>query len=115
MAGLFADTEWELPPSRCEICGELEAECVCPPPPQTYAAPQTQTARLAIEKRKRGKQMTVVRGLAAAENDLPALLTRLKTHCGAGGAVKDDLIEIQGNHLNRIRDALAAMGYQVRS
>ena len=110
---LFEGTEWDRPPT-CEKCGELEENCRCPPPPKVYAAPEKQTARLAIEKRNKGKQVTVVRGLSADESDLPELLSRLKATCGAGGAVKDDLLEIQGNHLDRVRDLLAEIGYRVR-
>jgi len=58
--------------------------------------------------------MTVVRGLSAAENDLPALLTQLKNCCGAGGTVKEEQIEIQGDHLERIRQMLADMGYRLK-
>ena len=58
--------------------------------------------------------MTVVRGLAASENDLPALLTQLKNHCGAGGTVKEDQIEIQGDHLQRIQQVLGEIGYRVK-
>jgi translation initiation factor 1 len=77
-------------------------------------APEKQTAALAVEKRKKGKTVTVVRGLAADDNDLPALLGQLKAACGAGGAVKNDLLEIQGNHLARVREHLTQLGYRVR-
>ena len=112
---LFAGTPWDQPPS-CQQCGESESDCTCPPvekAARTQVAPSKQTVRLAVEKRKRGKQMTVVRGLAAADNDLPALLTQLKTQCGAGGTLKDDSIEIQGNHLQRIQQVLKQIGYRV--
>jgi translation initiation factor 1 len=56
----------------------------------------------------------VIRGLAAADNDLPALLTRLKAACGAGGTIKDDSIEIQGRHLEGVRTLLAELGYRVK-
>ena len=58
--------------------------------------------------------MTVIRGLAAADNDLPALLTRLKNACGAGGTVKDDLLEVQGNHVTRVRQLLEELGYRTK-
>ena len=80
---------------------------------QTQVAPHKQTARLTVEKRKRGKLMTVVRGLASADNDLPKLLATLKTQCGAGGTVKDDSLEIQGDHLGRIQQLLSEIGYRV--
>jgi translation initiation factor 1 len=79
-----------------------------------WHTPEKQTARLAIEKRKKGKVVTVVRGLLADENDLPALLGRLKAACGAGGTPKDDELEIQGDHLERLRGLLGEIGYRVR-
>lgn len=110
---LFEGTQWDRPP-RCERCGELEESCTCPPPPKALTAPEKQTARLNVEKRKKGKVVTVVRGLPPEENNLPALLGQLRTACGAGGTLKDGLLEIQGNHLERIRDLLADVGYRVR-
>jgi translation initiation factor 1 len=116
MTRLFAGTDWDQPP-RCQRCDQLESACQCPPPappPKRLADPTTQTARLAIEKRKRGKLMTVVRGLSPADNDLAALLTQLKTECGAGGTIKEELLEIQGKHLERIRGVLQTLGYRVQ-
>jgi translation initiation factor 1 len=113
---LFEGTQFDRPP-RCERCDELESACKCPPappPPPLRIAPEKQTARLAVEKRKKGKQVTVVRGLPAEGNDLAELLTRLKTSCGAGGTVKDETLEIQGNHADRIRQTLQDIGYRVR-
>jgi translation initiation factor 1 len=69
---------------------------------------------LAVEKRKKGKVVTVVRGLPADQNDLPGLLTRLKNQCGAGGTLAGDEIEIQGEHRPRVRTILEALGYKVR-
>ena len=72
-----------------------------------------QTVRLAIEKRKKGKVVTVLRGLSASGNDLPSLLARLKDRCGAGGTLDGDTLEIQGNHVDRVRDLLQEIGYRV--
>lgn len=113
---LFAGTPFDIPPT-CDRCGVLEADCKCPPlskPPATRTPPERQTAKLAVEKRKKGKVVTVVRGLPAAENDLPDVLTRLKNACGAGGAVKDDELEIQGAHLDRAAEVLRGIGYRVK-
>jgi translation initiation factor 1 len=110
---LFEGTAWDRPP-RCERCGELEEACTCPPPLKVLTPPDKQTARLAVEKRKKGKVVTVVRGLAENENDLPTLLGQLKAACGAGGTMKDDELEIQGDHLERLRSLLAEIGYRVR-
>ena len=110
---LFEGTEFDRPP-RCERCGELEADCSCPPEPPPLTPPGKQTARIAVEKRKKGKVVTVIRGLPGDGNDLPSLLTRLKSDCGAGGAIKDESIEIQGRQLDRVRDVLQNIGYRVK-
>lgn len=113
--GLLSGTPWDRPP-HCERCGRLESECECPPeaPPSTLVPPEKQTARLALERRKKGKLMTVVRGLAPEANDLPGLLTRLKNACGAGGTIENDELELQGDQLERLRKLLAEIGYKVR-
>ena len=113
MTRLFAGTPFDRPP-RCDTCGQLETECTCPPAAAPLLPPARQTARLAVEKRKKGKVVTVVRGLPVEGNDLPALLSQLKTACGAGGTLKEDVLEIQGNHLERIRDCLLEIGFKVK-
>lgn len=110
---LLEGTKWDRPP-RCERCNELEEDCRCPPPAKVLTPPEKQTARLAIEKRGKGKVVTVIRGLAAADNDLPALLSALKARCGAGGAVQDEILEIQGRQLDAIRAFLLSKGYRVK-
>ena len=110
---LFEGTEFDRPP-RCERCGQLEEDCVCPPEPPRRIPPEKLIARLSVEKRKKGKQVTVIRGLPAKGNDLPELLKQLKSACGAGGAVKDDVIEIQGRQIENVRAVLSRLGYRVR-
>ncbi len=113
MTRLFAGTPYDLPP-KCDRCGALEADCTCPPPPAPQMPPGAQTAHLAVKKRGKGKVVTVVRGLPAAGNDLPELLTLLKSKCGAGGTLAEDGLEIQGKHLERLRAALSELGYRVK-
>ncbi len=110
---LFEGTPFDRPP-HCEQCGQLESECTCPPPAPVRIPPERQTARIAMEKRKNGKRVTVIRGLPEEGNDLPDLLTRLKSHCGAGGTLKDGELEIQGEQLDRVRDKLQQLGYRVK-
>jgi len=115
MTRLFAGTPFDRPPV-CDRCGQLEATCKCPPvsPPQVLTPPEKQTVRLAIEKRNKGKVVTVLRGLSATGNDLPALHARLKNHCGAGGSLDGDTLEIQGNHLDRLLELLSDIGYKTK-
>jgi translation initiation factor 1 len=115
MQRLFAGTPWDRPP-RCERCGRPEAECTCPPPvPQPRGIPpEKQTARLRIEKRAKGKVVTVVANLDPEGNDLSHLAARLKQRCGTGGTVKDGAIELQGDHRDTAVSVLASLGYKVR-
>lgn len=111
---LFEGTQWDRPPT-CDRCGKLESECTCPAPepPKQLVPPEKQTARLSLEKRKKGKVVTVIRGLSASANDLPALLVRLKNSCGAGGILQDDELEIQGDHRDRAKKLLSELGYKI--
>ena len=93
--GLFDGTQWQRP-VLCETCGKLAAECECPAPAPARLAPEKQTARLAIEKRAKGKMVTVVRGLGAADNDLPDPTARkcyIGTHNYRAGRAAGDLVK----------------------
>lgn len=110
---LFVGTPLDRPP-RCEHCGELEQDCICPPTPPPRLDPAKQTARIVVEQREKGNVVTVVRGLSPEGNDLVALLGKLKSACGAGGTLKDSELELQGVHLEHIRELLITIGYRVR-
>ncbi len=110
--GLFAGTEFDRP-LRCEKCEELEAECVCPPELKAETSPSSQKLKVYTEKRKRGKMVTVVSGHVDEPEVVQSLLTKLKTICGAGGTLKEGNIEIQGDHVDRVKKSLAEMGYKV--
>lgn len=114
MTRIFAGTPWDRPPT-CERCGELESECACPPPAaEPRQPPEGQTARLGLEKRARGKIVTVIASLDPDGNDLPALGARLKASCGTGGTIKEGRIELQGDHIQAVEAALLAIGYKTR-
>jgi translation initiation factor 1 len=112
---LFEGTPFDVPP-RCDRCGELEKECQCPASvaKTELIDPAKQTARITVEKRKKGKIVTVVNGLPNAGNDLPAICTQLKNACGAGGTVDGDSIEIQGQHAQRVSEILSDIGYRIK-
>ncbi len=109
---LFAGTTWNQPP-QCERCGELEPNCKCPAQLKSLLPPGKQTAKVAIEKRRKGKLVTVVRGLSSTASDFAALLTKLQTACGAGGSIQGESIEVQGDHAERVRELLSGLGYRV--
>jgi translation initiation factor 1 len=61
-----------------------------------------------------GKGVSVISGLPLATTDLEALASRLKRLCGAGGAVRDGVIEIQGEHRDRLVVELGRLGYDAK-
>ena len=76
------------------------------------ALPRDGVARVFREKGGRGgKTVTVIRGLEA---DLNSVASDLKRHCGTGGAVKGNVIEIQGDHRDKVVSRLRAAGYRAK-
>ena len=61
-----------------------------------------------------GKAVTVISGLPFDESELAELATRLKKLCGAGGAVRNGVIEIQGDHRDRLVTELCKLGLEAK-
>lgn len=81
----------------------------------TSLPPQQQTIYLHRESSGRGgKAVTLVKNLALSPEDMKALAKQLKQECGTGGAIKDDVIEIQGEQRERIASVLRKLGYKVK-
>jgi translation initiation factor 1 len=95
--------------------GDLRKKESAPAYAGSSLPPQQQTAYLHRDKGGRGgKVVTLVKNLVLTEDDLKALAKRLKQECGSGGTVKDGLIEIQGEHRERIAAVLQKLGYKVK-
>lgn len=65
-------------------------------------------------KGRNGKSVTVIRGLALDPAALEQIGRQLRTACGSGGTVKDGVIEVQGDHCERVMDLLKAQGRTVK-
>jgi len=85
------------------------------PRAQAPVTPATARVRVGREVAGRGgKGVTVVSGLTLNAAQLEELATRLKRLCGAGGAVKDGRIEIQGEHRDRLVAELCRLGFEAK-
>ena len=62
---------------------------------------------------RRGKAVTTIAGVPLGDDGLRELAGRLKKRCGVGGAVKDGVIELQGDHRDAVVALLRADGYDV--
>ncbi len=77
--------------------------------------PQQQNLRVqATRSGRKGKTVTVITGFQTQPETLAALVKQLKTQCGTGGTVKDNEIEIQGEHKQKILDILITLGYKAK-
>lgn len=97
----------------CPDCRHPVAQCIC-----SLAATVPQgdgVVRISRETKGRaGKGVTLVKGVALDPAALAALGKALRTSCGAGGTVKDGVIEIQGDHGVKLMDLLKKQGFVVK-
>lgn len=98
----------------CADCRQPVAQCVCKA--QAGAVPQGDgVVRVSRETQGRGgKAVTLVRGLGLEAGPLALLGKKLRAACGAGGTVKDGVLEIQGDHCARVIDLLRQEGRNVK-
>jgi translation initiation factor 1 len=79
------------------------------------ADPARQTIRVATDKKRRaGKTVTVASGFQHTADKLAAVAQSLKKKCGSGGTAKENEIEIQGDHVEKVRAELVRLGYRVK-
>jgi translation initiation factor 1 len=98
----------------CPVCRKPIVRCVCKRVPVT-SPPSDGIVRVSRESKGRGgKLVTIVRGVALAPNDLDALGKQLKAACGSGGTVKEGVVEVQGDHCDKVIALLTARGYKVK-
>jgi translation initiation factor 1 len=89
---------------NCPRCGLPEELCVC-----DEMTKEGQRIRVRSDKRTFGKVVTIVDGFK--DVDLNKIAKDLKRKLACGGTAKDDKIELQGDHTNRMRDVLTSMGF----
>ena len=83
----------------CPGCGKPPAACACRKP---GALPGDGQVCVRRETGGRGgKTVTTVRGLPLVEVELQQFGKQLKAACGSGGTVKDGVLEVQGDHVER--------------
>lgn len=95
----------------CPVCRQPVAQCTCKAAAATLPAGDG-VVRVSRETKGRGgKAVTLVKGLALGADALTVMGKQLKAACGSGGTVKDGVIEIQGDHVDRVVAALKAQGH----
>ena len=99
----------------CPVCRNAIAACTCAAASARPRPHGDGIARIRRETGGRGgKTVTVVSGLNLDEAALVALSKRLKAACGTGGTVRDDVLELQGDHRDQLAALLAKEGFATR-
>nr|WP_320137153.1 translation initiation factor Sui1 [uncultured Amphritea sp.] len=113
LSGLVFSTEKG---QLCPGCKEAVDQCIC-----DQLADQQRLENLdgVIRIRRetsgrKGKGVTTITGVPLAEKALKELAKKLKQQCGTGGSLKDGIIEIQGDHREKLKQLLEKQGYRVK-
>ena len=100
--------------SVCPDCNKPKDSCICRQIQRTSVPKINGTVRIRYEtKGRKGKGMTLITGLPLSEAVLLGLAKKLKQQFGTGGAVKDSVIELQGDYREKAVPALRTLGYPV--
>ena len=77
--------------------------------------PNQQNLRVQASRKGRGgKTVTVISGFQGKPETLADLAKQLKAQCGTGGTVKENEIEIQGEHKQQLVGILTKLGYKAK-
>ncbi len=90
----------------CVTCGLPKELCVC-----ESIAKESQKIIVRIERKKFNKNYTVIEGIDEKEIDLDQLAKTLKAKLACGGTIKDNRIELQGEHKLKAKKILIEAGF----
>lgn len=100
----------------CSGCGEAISECVCAELEDKNRLDNLDgIVRIRRETSgRKGKGVTTITGIPLPEKELKALAKKLKKVCGTGGALKDGIVEIQGDQREKLKALLEKEGFTVK-
>lgn len=90
----------------CNTCGLPKELCVC-----ESIAKETQNVVIKLVKKKFGKKNTVVEGIDTRQIDIKELTKKLKNMLACGGTFKEGKIELQGEHVAKVKEELIKLGF----
>lgn len=66
--------------------------------------------RIRLDRRASGRVVTLITGFPGSPREVETLGRELRAACGSGGTTRDDTIELQGDHRDKVEAALARRG-----
>lgn len=90
----------------CEKCGLPKDICVC----EELAIEKQKISIKTVEKKFR-KKMTIIEGINPKDIDLREITKKLKSKLACGGTLKEGRIELQGDHINKVKEELIKLGF----
>lgn len=94
----------------CPKCGLPKEACVC----ETIAKTK-QKIKVSTVKKKYGKIATVITGIDPRDIDIKNLAKELKSELACGGTAKNNEIELQGEHVKKVKEKLISLGFSEES
>jgi len=93
----------------CPKCGLPLQACVC-----EQIVKSSQKIQVTTDKKKYGKPVTIITGFER-DIDIKKITKALKNELACGGTFKDSVIELQGNHMKKVKPLLVELGFNEES
>ena len=103
--------------NTCPTCGQPYKLCRCDQSSMQRTDARKNDGIVCVmrdRKHRGGKTVTMITGVPASDETITTLAQQLKKLCGSGGTVKDGVIEIQGDHCEKVQAKLSELGYKVK-
>jgi len=101
--------------NSCATCGKSLHKCRCKKQDQHATGSGSDQALIQLQRKGRGgKEVTVVTGLTLNGMEMLALLQQLKSSLGCGGTLKQQQLELQGNRIDEVKNALKSRGINAK-
>jgi translation initiation factor 1 len=98
----------------CPGCSQPVAKCQCKAAQKQQVKGDGKVRVSRETKGRKGKGVSLISGLPLNEEELKKLAASLKQQCGTGGTVRDGVIEIQGDHRDKLLKLLQDQGYNAK-
>ncbi len=93
----------------CPKCGLPQQACVC-----EQIVKSSQKIKISTEKKKFGKTATIISGFETGM-DVKKIAKALKEELACGGTFKDNIVELQGDHVKKVKQILVKLGFDEES